>query len=189
MRFKSERKVMPERVASKDASRPVLSKVHLDADRKEGAQVVVTDSYMLARFPVELDEGDTSGPIPVEALKASRKPPTKYGGDVAIRANSHVEVAQGETAYMTLPREELDYTFPNADQLIPSNLAEFRVGLDAAKLHALAKALGDETVILHFVADADGNPRGNRVVYVTTTHDPKGESADGILMPIWLASV
>ena len=191
MQFKSDAKVQPELVASKDKSRPALTKVHLDADK---AQVVVTDSYMLARFPVDLDEGDTSGPIPVDALKASRKAPNSYAGPVSIRANSHVEVVQDGEPYVTLPREPLDYQFPDADRLIPDNLATFEIGLSAEKLLALAKSLGADKgsgygVRLRFVAHTEtGEPQPLRPIRVDAinAHGRDGEP-DGLLMPIRIA--
>lgn len=203
MRFKSEHAVMPELVASKEASRPALTKIHLDAEK---SQVVATDSYMLARFPVELDEGDTSGPIPVDALKASRKPPLG-GVFTAIHANGDVQVvmcdhdgSRASSPYVTLPRESGDYQFPSADQLIPDNLAEFRIAFSAKKLYELAKALtGDSKrseVVLRFTAERQSEeereqgaplkPSNMRPIYVRPLRYGDDEP-DGILMPIRIA--
>ena len=186
MRFKTHtgrKPLCPELVASKEQHRPVLTNVHLDVDK---GQVVATDSYMLARFPVELDEGDTSGPIPVDALKASRKPPLKLrtGEDgVSIRANRNVEVVQGEAPYLSVPRGDVDYTFPNADSLFPAVLADFTIGLNAAKLAQLAKALGSDEVVLQFTAGKDGNPEALRPILVRPI-SRGDDDPDGILMPI-----
>lgn len=187
MRFLTE-KVQPELVASKDASRPVLTKVHLNT---EASRVEVNDSYMLARFPVELDEDDTSGPIPLDALKASRKAPNRHGGDVHIRANSHVNVTQDDAPpYFTVPRGPADYQFPNIDALIPDNLATFSIGLNAEKLHKLAKAMGvgpNDGIELRFTADNDGNPSPLRPILVRPLRFRGDENnPDGLLMPIRL---
>jgi hypothetical protein len=202
MRFKdSPRKghYMPELVASSDQSRPVLTQVHLNAER---SAVEVTDAYMIARFPVELDEGDTSGPIPVEALKASRKSPFKLVSGTSIRCNAHVEVraAFGEDAsdpYVTLPRESGEYIFPNVDQLIPdeSSMHEFEIGIDAAKLAKLAKAMGDDVVRLRFVAtkvkDSPPNtwqPSPLRPILVNPGNLPNSEDQpQGLIMPVRLS--
>jgi hypothetical protein len=199
MRFKSRSKVQPELVASKDSSRPVLTTVHLNAAK---SRVEVTDSYMLAVFPVDLDEGDTSGPIPVDALKASRKAPLKHVADRAgtsIRCNSHVEVrhAFGEEAsepYLTLPRDSSDYTFPNVDHLFPDDLSDFEIGLDAEKLHKLAKAMGDMRVRIRFCnswARAEGNGAfgpSNMRPFVVCPLGASEDDARGILMPIRISS-
>lgn len=199
MRFKSSSKVQPELVASKDESRPVLTMVHLNA---EDSVVEVTDSYMLARFPVELDEGDTSGPIPVDALKASRKPPLKFKS-TSIRCNSHVEVRHefGEHAsdpYVTLPRESGDYQFPNTRQLIPDTLSEFEIGLDAGLLLKLAKAMGSERIRIRFTnaptrvgvenpaVDQPG-PSNMRPMVVRPINAHSDDEPIGILMPIRLS--
>ena len=192
MRFLTN-KVQPELVTSKDAHRTALTKVHLNAEK---SQVEVTDSYMLARFPVELDEGDTSGPIPLDALKASRKPMLKHVAQshgTSIRCNSHVEVrhAFGEDAsepYLTMARDEAEYTFPNVDQLVPENLAKFRIGLNADKLSKLAKAMGcgpNDGVELRFAQGLDGNPSSLRPILVRPISKGDG-SPDGLLMPIRL---
>lgn len=197
MRFKSTRKLQPELVASKDASRPVLTRVHLNAEQ---SVVEVTDSYMLARFPVELDEGDTSGPIPVDALKAARKPPNKYR-DVSIALNGNAEVrqygenpAEPDTPYLTVPRDVEPYQFPDTLRLIPENLSEFEIGLDAGLLYRLAKAMGNERVRIRFTnnpATGDGNgnfgPSNLRPYVVRPADAYSDDDPIGLLMPIRLA--
>lgn len=188
MRFKtdSRKPMMPELIASSNQSRPTLTKVHLNA---EAGMVEVTDSYMLARFPVELDEGDTSGPIPVEALKASRKPPLK-GLPTSIRASGDtVDVHHGfgedaSAPYLTLPRETADYTFPDCARLFPENTAEFEIGVDAAALAKLAKAMGTDHVRLRFTAskDDDHAPSNLRPIVVEPLK-VSGDPPTGLLMP------
>lgn len=193
MRFKSQNRkpVQPELVASKDESRPVLSKVHLNV---EASEVWVCDSYMAARFPVDLDEGDTSGPIPVEALKAARKPPLR-GSEGRILVNHHVDVVmdgKGQThsdPYVTLPRESAEYQFPNLDELFPESGTVFEVGLNAKKLHDLAKAFGQDEVRLSFIAgratnvDGDAGPSNLRPILVNPI-SAREDDGKGLLMPI-----
>lgn len=192
MRFKSEKKVQPELVASKDVARPVLTKVHLNVEQ---SVVEVTDSYMLARFPVELDEGDTSGPIPVDALKASRKAPIRgHSTRIALNGDAECIMDSGgiESTYATFSRESAGYTFPNCAQLIPENLSDFEIGIDAGKLLKLAKAMGDERVRIRFTnnpATGEGNGHfgpSNLRPCVVRPIDATGDDATGILMPIRL---
>lgn len=193
MFFKTDASVMPELVTGKDKSRPVFQIVHLDIEHSE---VRATDSYMAARFPVQLDEGDTDGPIPVEALKSSRKSPFSFLKKTSIRANSHVEVVAGtgedaSAPYVTLPRETSAYQYPDLDRLWPGegDLNAFRVAIDATKLIALAKAIGaagkNQGVVLQFFNSPNGDPSALRSILVT----PLGgddDSPSAILMPIRL---
>lgn len=195
MRFKSSKKVQPELVAAKDASRPVLSLVHLNAEQ---SVVEVTDSYMLARFPVDLTPGDTTGPIPVDALKAYRKPPNKHR-DVEIALNGTAEVRQiagdvTDDPYVTFPRESAEYTFPDCARLIPENLSDFEIGIDAGLLYKLAKAMGNERVRIRFTSapvrpgvenpSVDQPGPSNMRPYVVRPIDATDDDAIGILMPI-----
>jgi len=189
MRFKSS-KMQPELIASRDASRPVLSKVHLNVDASE---VWVTDSYMAARFPVDLDDGDTPGPIPVDTLKASRKPPDKRFA-TAILVNGDAQVVQGIPSdgdylapYLTVPRESSEYTFPNLEQMFPDNVATFEIGLDAVRLAKLAKAMGSDGVRIRFTAvggTLEPAPLGPILVSPITGYGDDAPRA--LLMPIRL---
>jgi hypothetical protein len=191
MFFKSS-KAQPELVASRDTSRPMLTKVHLDT---EAGEVWVTDSYKAARFPVEVEEGDTSGPIPVEALKASRKPPLRHISETSISLNSHAEVkmGRGEEAsgpYLTVPRDKEDgYKFPSLPELFPDNLAPFEIGLDAKHLHDLAKAMGSDTIRLRFTMGGDREPSPLKPMLVEPLRCDAtgGAKPRGLLMPIRLA--
>jgi hypothetical protein len=197
MKFKSSptlrKSPAPELIASKDQSRPVLTYVHLDV---ENSRVVVTDSYMLAVFPVDLDEGDTTGPIPLDALKASRKPPNKYA-DSRILVNGDARVVQvaadgvaGEP-YLTVPRHTGEYQFPDVDRLIPDDdkLATFEIAFNAELLAKLAKGMGTDVVKFRFVADEDGNPSALKPIVVTPGNlEIHEDNPHGILMPVRTAS-
>lgn len=146
MKLKTTLPVKPELIASK--ARPVLTKIHLNV---EAGEIQVTDSYMAARFPVEVEDGDTSGPIPVDALKASRKPPLKRGDETRIALNGDAQVLQGDFVYLTVPRETADYTFPDIPRLYPDAIPTLEIGLNAKMLYQLAKAMGSDTVRLRFL--------------------------------------
>lgn len=186
---RNSKPVQPELVASKDKTRPVLSKVHLNVEK---SRVEVTDSYILAVFPVELDEGDTSGPIPVDALKASRKMALDHGRnkfDSKIKCNSKVEVFVEDSEpfngpYYTTDRDENDYTFPQCDCLFPENVAPFEIGLNIGLLTRLAKSMGTETIRLRFTADNDGNPSPLRPILVDPLTRVDDNQPRGILMPV-----
>lgn len=186
MRFLSEtaKLLQPELAASKDAARPVLQWVYLDAEKSE---VRVTDSYRAVRYPVELDPGDTSGPIPVEALKASRKPPLK-SLSTSIRCNGNVEVRHGFGAdasepYLTIPRDQTPGTFPNIDQLEWDNSGGTEFALNAKLLYDLARAMGSETVRIRLHADSP-QLKPFAVTPMETRGGTEATDPKAIMMPI-----
>ena len=184
MHFLSEtpKVLMPECAAGKDESRPALTQVYLDCEKSE---VRVTDSYRAARFPVALDEGDTSGPIPLEALKAARK----VKALTSIRCNGVVEVrmGRGEHAsepFLTMPRPAMAGQFPNLDQIWDGcNTSDgFEVGLNAKMLFDLAKAMGTDTIRLSFTCNPALRP------FKVAPLDGQNDAPMGLQMPIRLKS-
>lgn len=185
MRLVHETKKRPEveRAASKDAARPRLARPQLDAER---SVLEATNSYMLVSVPVELDEGDTSGPIEPEALKAQRKASKYDPASLACNGSVRLETVDGTQEW---PRPDLGQ-WPNAPQLVPTAFSSFSIGLNPTFLLELAKALGDpESVRIEFAStrevDVDGEPYGLasdlRPMRVTV---PRGGESFGILMPI-----
>lgn len=186
MKRVSETRKTPEveRAASKEASRPVLTHAYLNV---ENGTLEATDSYRAVVIPVEVEEGDTSALIPVEALKAQRKA-SKYE-PASLRVNDDVRLStpEGEQSWKTGEGQ-----FPNLQQLAPTELSTFRIGLNPALLLETAKALGNgESVTLEFTLQRDkvegddtgAYPDALRPVRVTV---PSGGESYGILMPIRL---
>ena len=155
----------------------------LDVERK---RIVATDGRILACVPVEVEDGDTSGRVSPEALKASRK----ASGPLGVPT-----LACGErliTSDGTLFKRPDNDSFPPVDQVIP----EYRPGtagtvsicLDPALLMALAKALGNgkNHGISLTINLPTGKERGASAGYslepvvVTTESCPGGI---GVLMP------
>lgn len=171
-------KAKPEASASKDQTRPVLTHLYLritgEGDARIG-RLEATDSYKLVSIPVEVEDGDTEGFIPVEVLKAARKA-SRGSSAVQIEANGGLVIEDGTT----YPRPEPG-TWPKTDQLIPTDTTEFEVGLSARFLWDLAQAFGDDRVVVKFTAAKDGSPDPLRPIHVR----PMG-SAEGvaILMPV-----
>lgn len=185
MRLVHETKKRPEveRAASKDAARPRLARPQLDAER---SVLEATNSYMLVSVPVELDEGDTSGPIEPEALKAQRKASKYDPASLACDGSVRLETVDGTQEW---PRPDLGQ-WPNVPQLVPTAFSAFSIGLNPTFLLELAKALGDpENVRIEFAMSRedvdDGNdwirPSDLRPMRVTV---PRGGESFGILMPI-----
>jgi len=168
-------RVKLEKVASRDATRPVLTHAFLRVDG-ERATLEACDSYKLARIPVELEAGDEEGFVPVEALTTARKARAE-----SVSVNGSVDIPGGPS----FPRPELGQ-FPNAVQLFPDGEVAFAVGVNAKFLHELAQGLGSETVRLEFVKVGD-EPSALRPIVVRPIGGDAPE-ADGLLMPVRLAS-
>ncbi len=159
-----------------------LGKIHLAA-RTPGKLVIsnvnvangrayATDGYIMARVPVELEDGDQDGLLSVEAIKEASK------ANRTILANSVVTVTATKTGAQTTYARPMLGEFPNCDQIIPTEPGPFKVCLDAILLAKLAEAMGtDGTVTLHLHPD---NPLA--VIYVTP--DDATNKSDGAIMPI-----
>lgn len=63
------RKYLIERAADPKGLRPALHCTWLDVEKK---RLYASDSYIMASVPVEVDEGDVSGQIPLAATKQAR---------------------------------------------------------------------------------------------------------------------
>lgn len=205
MRFLSYTKYPEvERVASKDDSRPVLSRLYLrilnpkaKAENRKGV-IEATDSFRLVQYPVELHPEDTEGFISVDALKALKK---------ATSANRYIEVhlvcledrlkIETPDGVQTWTRET-DGQWPKFDSLIPdeSELSEFRFGINAEFLAGLAKALGakDSQVVVRFTRQAAASGEGpqafapsNLRPFIVTAHGAD-EGAVALAMPVRVAA-
>ena len=150
--------------ASKDELRPVLTGVYFDAEK---ATLTATDSYIAARVPCEVEDGDESGLIPAAALK--------------MAAGRSLRIADGK-ATLALPNGERSWDlivglFPKVDEILA---AAGRVGnpfgLNADLLRQLSQALGGGgtnymPVVLHPVSPVRG--------ILVTTHE-----GEGVIMPV-----
>jgi hypothetical protein len=188
MRFKSEgeKPYAPELVASRDETRPLLRHPYLDVGEGE-AELQATDSYGAVRFPVEVQDDETAGAVPAEALKAARKrgPIPKLvvlAGEVA----EVVEDGSRNGSLLSIRRPDaggipgqIGRSFPDLRALWPEDDdVGFEVGIDAELLARVAKAMGTGgRVRLRFMKER-GDGRPIRV-------DPIGhEGPTGLVMPI-----
>ena len=151
----------------------------LDTTDEREPKLVATDGHILAVVPIELDDGDTAGPVYADALKASRK--TKEG---TLLANGSLQIPGGAE----FPRPENGH-FPDWRRIIPEHDAIADICLDAQQIINLAKAICDvkgnnqRHIKFYFQKTKDGAVDSDRPVYV--------ESADatgyGVIMPVRFA--
>lgn len=168
-----------EAAVATDQSRPVLTRVFLriletktgrghNRKTKREGWLEATDSYLLIQVPVELDDDDTEGMIPIEALAEARLANRELAADGEIRI-------QGYGKLTTFLRPEMG-KFPDTTKLFTDDPPIASVGLNAKFLAKLAKGLGTDTVRLDLMG-----PR--KAIRVTPA---SGSGGRGLLMPIVL---
>ena len=182
------KKLLVENVCSKDKNRTMLVQPWLDVEQ---SRLLACDGFVLAVVPVELDPDDTTGPVPVDALKLARK---NRGGDdftheiVASNGTASVEVG-GQSS--TFRREDVA-AYPDVDQVINDATKHLEVGseptitIDAQKLYDLAKAIcvpggayGSKMLAVKLYVTEK-----NRAVYVKPNKNGTDNSAYGVIMPV-----
>lgn len=113
--------------------RTYLSQPWLDVDKK---RLLTTDGHVMAVIPVEVDNDDTTGHVPMDAVKAARKVYRKDSELLLEKEHANVYGTR-------FPRGDLG-KYPNVDQIIePLNngKGDPDVVLDARLLYNLAQAL------------------------------------------------
>lgn len=168
--------------------RRALHHVHLNTQDRE---LVATDGNIMAIIPLEPDEegsNDTTGPIPVEAIKAARK----------HKDAEHLTIENGTVlvpgSAMQLERPNGDGYYPDYRRVIPEAPAsdqEPDIVLDASLLFKLAKALYDHPssdnyprgVKLYLGRDNAGRPARHKPIYVTPNGPERHARGYGVIMP------
>jgi DNA polymerase III sliding clamp (beta) subunit (PCNA family) len=180
-----------EKAASKDSTRPVLQHLYLRAGKDAGEGTLeATDSYMLVRVPVTMEDGDTEGFLPASALTEARKAADRYTSEVHVGANGSIEYGTKDGGTVTLARPEPG-KFPDTAQLFPGELSTFEVGVNPKLLLAAAEAMGCETIRLSFARkressiECDSDPL--RPITVRPLNGTTSPDAVAIVMPIRIA--
>ena len=131
-----------EKMVSKNPLRSSMNHCHLDT--KKG-NLVATNGKALVIVPVEIEDGDTSGAISKEGLKAARR---DRKGDRSLSVNGNETVSTGPDAGKTFPRPEAG-NFPNYIGVLPTKgKAQFSISLSAELLETVCAAIkgGDRSV-------------------------------------------
>jgi DNA polymerase III sliding clamp (beta) subunit (PCNA family) len=134
-----------ETAAPKNDVRYYLHGAYLNVETSE---LVVTDGHILVKHTVELDDGDISGIIPLEAFAYARK--TKEERITTARApttDTHygAEVLGVPTAYVNGASFPLiDGTYPDYTSVMPEP-TEVTICLDLTLLDKIRRALFEKT--------------------------------------------
>jgi len=170
MKIKKECKI--ELIASRDETRHVLCNPYL-----QGSKLIATDGQRLVAIPVELEEGDSDGPIDCSAFKLSRK--TSSGEKLSkISANGCLKV-QTKDGEITMPRKDFNgYSFPQWQKVLPNpDRGGIKIGLNAKFLYEIAQALGGDRVVIE-ILDATSP------IVVKGSNENYIEGSIGVLMPV-----
>jgi hypothetical protein len=156
--------------ASKEPSRPILTHVAFDAEK---GTLTATNSYIAARVPCEVEDGDVSGLIPAVALKES------FGKSLRVADGfATLTLPDGERRWSVLA----DTQFPDVDKILGGAVEGLKFGLNPDLVQQLGLALCAGTsahvpISLHPV-----NPL--HAMRVTASRD-----AVGVIMPVRLPDV
>lgn len=164
------RQFRPEKAINKEIGRPELLAANLVVEEEI---LEATDRHIVVRVPVEIEEGDISGPVTADALIASRKSDERIG----CEEDSLV------TDSASFKRPHTPQAYPNLSGLIPDDEEiAWSVGINAAKLLHLAQAMGAEEVILEFVGvgEIEDKLKPIRV----SPLGKKSQGAQGLIMPV-----
>ncbi len=166
-----------ESATAKKDVRKCMESARLDV---ENQRLIATDGHILAIIPAEIDDGDTTGPISVEAIKAARKSKSER-----IKANGSL-VLDNKAEF---PREDLGQ-YPDVDRVFKLGAADKRdeshidVRFDARLLLRLAEAISTSCkdslgVQLSFTRRDDGTIDDTAPILVFGKDGGKG-----LLMPM-----
>jgi len=174
-----------ENVCSMDGYRENLAHPYLviDKRRKAKGQLVATDGRTLVSLEVDLGEGDTPGPVNVDAFDVARKAYEKSPvAVVPINVNGDVEIpnASYKAKRVTIEKDYPDWRTVLEDAT--RDKAVFKIGLSVKLLQNILEACGGDmrkksrqtTVYLTF--RGEGKPIEVEV--------PSGVKARALLMPI-----
>ena len=161
--------------------------INLIIDRKKGNEslhsilltetneLVATDGNMIAILHPELEEGDTPGRLPPEAIKEAKKQAGRHAENCVIdlTADDKAKLQNGAT----FSRDSSSY-FPDWKRCIPDTKEHtFRTGLNVNLLLRLAKSIGANDSMVELVFNPE-KPEAPIVVKGT------GSGEDyGVIMP------
>lgn len=187
-----DRKYEVAKVPPKQPGRYAMQHLHLNVERKT---LTATDGRVLAIVPVQPDEHDATGLVPVDAIKAAFKAPPAHlrkQDQARVEANGCV-VAHVEGGRLESVRP--DGEFPRYEAVIDRDTFgasdTLKIGLNAKLLYALAQALGAEegAITLHIKPEKNHSNawgEGRKYLHPIGVKAHNSPDAIGCIMPITL---
>ena len=173
-KMKTHKDCKIEAVTSRDATRMTLSVPYL-----RGGCLWASDGRAMVKLPVESDESDTEGFVPVDALKAARKLSGRLD-KIFVHLNGAASLANGASFPRPTSQTQGFTNWPNCERVFDDAFGKetnFSIALDVKLLAAIAEAMGTDQVRLQ-MTDAQ------TVIRVYPVGDAPNVNARGILMPI-----
>lgn len=172
--MKTHKDCQIEKVVSRDASRPGIGFPYF-----RGGALWATDGRMMVKLPVESDETDTEGWVPVDALKAARKLSGRLDS-ISVHLNGAATLCNGAA----FPRPGGDQfkggQWPNCERVFDDAMGKetkLSIAFDVRLLTAIADAMGTDQVKLHLTDELT-------VIRVSPVGKVPSPDARGVLMPI-----
>jgi len=173
--MKIDPKLKLEKIAGVKDARPYIRDPHLDVENK---CLIATDGHKLVRIPVEVSPADTSGPVPLDAIKDARKRKLE---SAEIVCNEDATLIDSDSGKPLAHYERVDNgKFPDYEWVLPDDSEKpvISVYLNAQYVLELAQALsagrGKEPVIRLDIFD------NSRPVRVVAENEP---DRVGVVMP------
>ena len=173
--MKIDPKLKLEKIAGVKDARPYLRDPHLDVENK---CLIATDGHKLVCIPVEVSPTDTSGPVPLDAIKDARKRKLE---SAEIVCNGDATLFDSNSGKPLSHFERVDRgKFPDYQSVLPDDSEDpiVSVRLNAKYVLQLAEALsakrGHEPIIRLDIFD------DSRAVRVVAENEP---DRVGVLMP------
>jgi len=101
----------PEMFASVDPTRRAMTHVHLDVVAKT---LTACNGHAMIVIPCVVEDDDTTGPVPVAAIKMARKLSGKRDSVVTVHVNGSIVLSDGTT----MPRPDCG-AYPDVAHVIP----------------------------------------------------------------------
>lgn len=176
-----DHKYQPELCASKDETRPHICHVEYDMEAK---RLVATDGHRMVVIPCTPEDGEASGIITADALKAARKVDKKRHA-ARVHANGALVTGQASDG-PTFVRPSRDTAFPPWKQVMPKwkhgTEGTLTIGVNARYIADAAKALGADNVWLTVKLPEPGKAMLDPIL--VTTGESEDSDASCVVMPV-----
>lgn len=165
-----------EKACSKDIGRPSMQSCWLDTEIQK---LIATDGRILVAFPVEIEDGDDSGPVDPKALAYARKSTPKGASYMSIKCNGCYAFPDGST----MPRNKEYGQFPDWKFIFKNTESATKepvgkIGINAEFLATIQEATDSFGVELHFV-----NENKPVIVKCKSSH-PDRDQIQALIMPL-----
>lgn len=179
MKMPKESKI--EKIVSTDPTKRVLENPWLDIDEQGHGTLLASSGQNALVIPVELDDQDSPGPVPIGAIKDARK----QGGEI-LCGESWCGVSGGAAH----PRGQFTQFPPIRQLLVPSGPDVLEISLNAKALYELAQAMGTSVVKLRIQVDpASMQHAGNVIGVEPHGSEPHVPGVRAALLPYRIARV